>query len=172
MIREKQMNFEDELKQKVQETEKTVYGFLPREEGFQKTILEAMNYSMQAGGKRLRPLLMAETYRMFGGTGEVIRPFMAAMEMIHTHSLIHDDLPALDNDENRAGKKTDSCGIWRGHGDPCRRRSFKLCLCNGWAVCRSKPGNGREFGRAASDPDRKNGNLWRCWAVSVCGCGI
>ncbi len=100
------MNFEDELKQKVQETEETVYGFLPREEGFQKTILEAMNYSMQAGGKRLRPLLMAETYRMFGGTGEVIRPFMAAMEMIHTHSLIHDDLPALDNDEYRRGKKT------------------------------------------------------------------
>ena len=100
------MTFEDELKQKVQETEETVYGFLPREEGFQKTILEAMNYSMQAGGKRLRPLLMAETYRMFGGTGEVIRPFMAAMEMIHTHSLIHDDLPALDNDEYRRGKKT------------------------------------------------------------------
>lgn len=100
------MNFEDELKQKVQETEETVYGLLPREEGFQKTILEAMNYSMQAGGKRLRPLLMAETYRMFGGTGEVIRPFMAAMEMIHTHSLIHDDLPALDNDEYRRGKKT------------------------------------------------------------------
>lgn len=100
------MNFEDELKQKVQETEKTVYEFLPEEEGFQKTILEAMNYSMKAGGKRLRPLLMAETYRMFGGTGEVICPFMAAMEMIHTHSLIHDDLPALDNDEYRRGKKT------------------------------------------------------------------
>ena len=100
------MNFEDELKQKVQETEKTVYEFLPEEEGFQKTILEAMNYSMKAGGKRLRPLLMAETYRMFGGTGEVIRPFMAAIEMIHTHSLIHDDLPALDNDEYRRGKKT------------------------------------------------------------------
>ena len=100
------MNFEDELKQKVQETEKTVYEFLPEEEGFQKTILEAMNYSMKAGGKRLRPLLMAETYRMFGGTGEVIRPFMAALEMIHTHSLIHDDLPALDNDEYRRGKKT------------------------------------------------------------------
>ena len=100
------MNFEDELKQKVQGTEKTVYEFLPEEEGFQKTILEAMNYSMKAGGKRLRPLLMAETYRMFGGTGEVIRPFMAAMEMIHTHSLIHDDLPALDNDEYRRGKKT------------------------------------------------------------------
>ena len=100
------MNFEDELKQKVQETEKTVYEFLPEEEGFQKTILEAMNYSMKAGGKRLRPLLMAETYRMFGGTGEVIRPFMAAMEMIHTHSLVHDDLPALDNDDYRRGRLT------------------------------------------------------------------
>ena len=78
------MNFEDELKQKVQETEKTVYEFLPEEEGFQKTILEAMNYSMKAGGKRLRPLLMAETYRMsnrrgepphYGGHGDDPHPF-------------------------------------------------------------------------------------------------
>ena len=61
---------------------------------------------MRAGGKRLRPVFMAEMYELLGGTGEVIRPFMAAMEMIHTHSLIHDDLPALDNDEYRRGKKT------------------------------------------------------------------
>lgn len=100
------MNFEEELKQRVKETESLIYSFLPKEEGFQKTILEAMNYSMKAGGKRLRPLLMEETYRMFGGTGDIIRPFMAAIEMIHTHSLIHDDLPALDNDEYRRGKKT------------------------------------------------------------------
>ena len=65
-----------------------------------------MNYSMQAGGKRLRPLLMQETYRLFGGTGRIVEPFMAAMEMIHTHSLIHDDLPAMDNDEYRRGRKT------------------------------------------------------------------
>ena len=65
-----------------------------------------MNYSMRAGGKRLRPLLMAETYKMFGGTSQIIQPFLAAIEMIHTSSLIHDDLPAIDNDEYRRGKRT------------------------------------------------------------------
>lgn len=100
------MNFEEELRQRTGETEALIYDCLPREEGFQRTILEAVNYSMKAGGKRLRPLLMQETYRMFGGQGTVIQPFMAAIEMIHTHSLIHDDLPALDNDEYRRGKKT------------------------------------------------------------------
>ena len=80
--------------------------YLPKEEGFQKTIFEAMNYSIMAGGKRLRPMLMEETFKMFGGTSEVIKPFMAAIEMIHTYSLVHDDLPAMDNDEYRRGKKT------------------------------------------------------------------
>ena len=80
--------------------------YLPAEEGFQKTVLEAMNYSILAGGKRLRPMLMQETYRLFGGKEKVIEPFMAAIEMIHTYSLVHDDLPAMDNDEYRRGKKT------------------------------------------------------------------
>ena len=83
------------------EVEQIVTSFLPKEEGYQKTVLEAMNYSVSAGGKRLRPMLMLETYRMFGGTSKVIEPFMAAIEMIHTYSLIHDDLPAMDNDEYR-----------------------------------------------------------------------
>ena len=65
-----------------------------------------MNYSMTAGGKRLRPILIRETYRLFGGEGVLCEPFMAAMEMIHTHSLIHDDLPALDNDDYRRGRLT------------------------------------------------------------------
>ena len=82
------------------EVEQIVTSFLPKEEGYQKTVLEAMNYSVSAGGKRLRPMLMLETYRMFGGTSKVIEPFMAAIEMIHTYSLIHDDLPAMDNDES------------------------------------------------------------------------
>lgn len=86
--------------------EQIVTSFLPKEEGYQKTVLEAMNYSVSAGGKRLRPMLMLETYRMFGGTSKVIEPFMAAIEMIHTYSLIHDDLPAMDNDEYRRGRKT------------------------------------------------------------------
>ena len=88
------------------EVEQIVTSFLPKEEGYQKTILEAMNYSVSAGGKRLRPMLMLETYRMFGGTSKVIEPFMAAIEMIHTYSLIHDDLPAMDNEEYRRGRKT------------------------------------------------------------------
>ena len=100
------MNFNDEMKKRVTEIRSIIEKYLPQEEGFQKTLLEAMNYSMLVGGKKLRPLLMQQTYVMFGGHKRVIEPFMAAMEMIHTHSLIHDDLPALDNDEYRRGKKT------------------------------------------------------------------
>lgn len=59
-----------------------------------------------AGGKRLRPMLMKETFDLFGGKGGVIEPFMAAIEMIHTYSLVHDDLPAMDNDDYRRGRKT------------------------------------------------------------------
>ena len=77
---------------------------------------EAVNYSMLAGGKRLRPMMMEEVYRMFGGQEQVIQPFMVAMEMIHTHSLIHDDLPALDNDQYRRGKETTWKVFWEGDG--------------------------------------------------------
>lgn len=104
--------FKDAFKEAVAETEAIVYSYLPTEEGHQKTIFEAMNYSMQAGGKRIRPLLMHEVYKMFGGTGKEIEPFMAAIEMIHTSSLIHDDLPCMDNDELRRGKPT----TWKIYG--------------------------------------------------------
>ena len=100
------MEMHEELKKRTGEVEKVVESYLPEEEGHQKTIFEAMNYSVTAGGKRLRPLLMQETYRMFGGEGREVEPFMAAMEMIHTYSLVHDDLPAMDNDEYRRGKLT------------------------------------------------------------------
>ena len=83
-----------------------VESYLPPADGFNRTVCEAMAYSVEAGGKRLRPMLMEETYRLFGGKSEVIKPFMAAIEMIHTYSLIHDDLPALDNDDYRRGRKT------------------------------------------------------------------
>lgn len=96
----------EKLLEAAREVEEVVYAFLPPEEGYQKTIFEAMNYSMRAGGKRLRPLLMREVYRLLGGNGREIEPMMAAMEMIHTSSLIHDDLPCMDNDEYRRGKKT------------------------------------------------------------------
>ena len=98
--------FMEELQQKVEHINNVLEKFLPAEEGQQRIIFEAMNYSVRAGGKRLRPILMEETYHMFGGSSAVIEPFMAAIEMIHTYSLVHDDLPAMDHDEYRRGKKT------------------------------------------------------------------
>lgn len=95
-----------EIGRRAEEIEKIIKEYLPKEEGYQKTIMKAMNYSILAGGKRLRPMLMLETYRLFGGTSKTIYPFMAAIEMIHTYSLVHDDLPAMDNDEYRRGRKT------------------------------------------------------------------
>ena len=106
MRMERSVNFQDELTKRTDEIEKGIREFLPKEEGFAKSMAQAMNYSMLAGGKRLRPLLMQETYRLFGGKEKVIWPFMTGMEMIHTHSLIHDDLPALDNDDYRRGRLT------------------------------------------------------------------
>lgn len=100
------VNFQDKLKEKTGRAEEVIKKYLPKEEGFAKNMAQAMNYSMLAGGKRLRPLLMEETYRLFGGEETVIEPFMAGMEMIHTHSLIHDDLPAIDNDDYRRGRLT------------------------------------------------------------------
>lgn len=100
------MNFKLELEQRTKEIEQILMRYLPQEEGHQHQIMEAMNYSITAGGKRLRPMLMKETYQLFGGNSQVIEPFMAAMEMIHTYSLVHDDLPAMDDDEYRRGKKT------------------------------------------------------------------
>ena len=100
------MNFQEELTKKTEEIEAVIREYLPAEEGFSRTMAQAMNYSMLVGGKRLRPMLMQETFRLFGGSGKLVKPFMAGMEMIHTHSLIHDDLPALDNDDYRRGRLT------------------------------------------------------------------
>ena len=116
------LEFNKELDSKTKYVEEKVYNFLPKEEGKQKIILEAMNYSVKAGGKRLRPLLMLETAKLFCEKIESIFPFMAAIEMIHTYSLVHDDLPAMDNDEYRRGKKTthakygEDLGILAGDG--------------------------------------------------------
>ncbi len=99
-------SFEKQLETKVKEIEGIITSFLPQEQSYAKPVIEAMNYSVLAGGKRLRPMLMQETYHLFGGKGRVIEPFMAAIEMIHTYSLVHDDLPAMDNDEYRRGRKT------------------------------------------------------------------
>lgn len=96
----------ENLKARVAAIESIIQSYMPQPEGPAATVMEAMNYTMNAGGKRLRPMLMQETYKMFGGNGTEIEPFMAAIEMIHTYSLVHDDLPALDNDDYRRGRKT------------------------------------------------------------------
>ena len=100
------MNFNEEREKRTEYIEEILKRYLPAKEGYQKIIMEAMEYSLMAGGKRLRPMLMLETYRLFGGEKKVIEPFMAAIEMIHTYSLVHDDLPAMDNDDYRRGRKT------------------------------------------------------------------
>lgn len=115
------MNFKEEIGCKTEQIEAIIGRYLPAEEGYQKTVLQAMNYSIMAGGKRLRPLFMAESAALFTETEEIWRSakqqestalgkalalFMAALEMIHNYSLVHDDLPAMDNDEYRRGRKT------------------------------------------------------------------
>ena len=99
-------NMKEEIAIRAKEIDQVIASMMPDIVGPQKKIYEVMEYTIQAGGKRLRPMLMLETYKMFGGTSKVIEPFMAAIEMIHTYSLIHDDLPCMDNDDYRRGKKT------------------------------------------------------------------
>ena len=116
------MNFEKVRDEKAAEIEKILYAYLPRQEGHQKKVIEAMHYSVMAGGKRLRPMLLKEAYVLFGGKGDGADAFMAALEFVHTYSLIHDDLPVPQ------GTQDDPCGLW---GRPCyfgRGRSFELCL--------------------------------------------
>ncbi|MBP3663947.1 MAG: polyprenyl synthetase family protein [Tyzzerella sp.] len=100
------MDFKVELKKYQEIVNKELEKYIRKEICPEKVLNESMEYSLMAGGKRLRPMLMKETYALFGGTDEVIEPFMAALEMIHTYSLVHDDLPAMDNDEYRRGRKT------------------------------------------------------------------
>ncbi len=99
--------FKQEQEENISYVEDVLKNYLPKNPSFQKTIYDAMEYSVMAGGKRLRPMMMYQAYKMFGGGDkELIEPFMAAIEMIHTYSLVHDDLPAMDNDTYRRGRKT------------------------------------------------------------------
>jgi len=155
--------FDKELAEKTDWVEKILAEYLPTEAGMQSTVIEAMNYSLKAGGKRLRPLLMWEVYRMCGGErGPVIELFMAAIEMIHTYSLVHDDLPAMDNDTYRRGKRTtwyvygDAMGILAGDGllNYAFETALQALRCGGCEkqascgeemfCCQGKPVNCRE----------------------------
>ena len=111
--------FEQELEQKTAYCERVVKERIPEPEELEgsdacaSVVVDAMHYSVMAGGKRLRPLFLYETCRMYGGRIELAEPFMAALEMIHNYSLVHDDLPAMDNDEYRRGRKT----TWVAYGE-------------------------------------------------------
>lgn len=124
-----EQEFKQLLKDKTNNIEILLQEQLPQNPSLQKTIFDAMEYSVMAGGKRLRPLLMQETYLLFGGQERsVISSFMAAMEMIHTYSLVHDDLPAMDNDAFRRGKKTTHAQFGEDMGILAGGCVAKLCI--------------------------------------------
>lgn len=100
------MGYQEEMKARIQHVDAVIQDYMPRESSYQKTLIEAMDYSINGGGKRLRPIMLECVYQMYGGAGALAGPFMAAIEMIHASSLVHDDLPALDNDDMRRGRKT------------------------------------------------------------------
>lgn len=103
-------------------------------EGIAKTLYEAQKYALLAGGKRIRPALVMETCRMLGGQDDAALPFALAVEMVHTYSLIHDDLPCMDDDDMRRGKPTlhkvygDAMAILAGDG--LLTDAFSLCAMN------------------------------------------
>ncbi len=114
------MDFSLELNKTVQSVEKIIMSHLPQAEGFQKTVIEAMDYSVEAGGKRIRPMLMQKSYELFCHDDNrdafmrpVLHAFMSAMEMIHTFSLCHDDLPCMDGDKYRRGRES----TWYKYGE-------------------------------------------------------
>lgn len=100
------MTLNDILNEKITIINEELSKYLPKIENAQKNIYDAMGYSLFAGGKRLRPVIMLLVCDMLGGKTKDVLPFACAMEMIHTYSLIHDDLPAMDNDDLRRGKPT------------------------------------------------------------------
>ena len=116
------MDINKEIAYKASDADRMIYRVLPAEKGYQRTVFQAMNYSVLAGGKRIRPILMLETYKLFGGSNKAIESFVAAIELIHTYSLVHDDLPAMDDDELRRGKLTthakfgEAMGVLAGDG--------------------------------------------------------
>jgi len=151
------MNFNQVRADKVARIEYVLRKYLPVPGDHQQEIMEAMKYSLLAGGKRLRPMLMQETYMLFGGDSEIVEPFMAALEMIHTYSLVHDDLPAMDDDAYRRGRKTthvvygEAMGILTG--DALLNFAFETASC----AFEMEPQNSRRIGKAIAVLARKSG---------------
>lgn len=100
------MDFDTQKRHDVAVIEQALALYLPESTEAQRTVVEAMRYSLLAPGKRLRPILCLEFCKLCGGSEQLALPFAAAIEMIHTYSLIHDDLPCMDNDDLRRGRLT------------------------------------------------------------------
>ncbi len=152
--------FKEELEARTKEINACLEAYLPEEKGEQKTLLEAMNYSVRAGGKRIRPLLLQETCRLFTGeVAETAIPFMAAIELIHTSSLVHDDLPCMDDDTMRRGKAS----TWAEFGEDIGVLAGDALLVYAFEVASKafeKAGEAQELawvGRAFSVLARKTG---------------
>ncbi len=130
-------DFTERLSELTDDVTGRIRAYLPITEDFQKDLTEAMEYSVMNGGKRLRPILMLLTYRYLGGErseeATLVNPFLAAIEMIHSYSLVHDDLPAMDNDQYRRGKLTTHAKY--GHamgilaGDGLLNAAYETALC-------------------------------------------
>ena len=168
------MEISDRIKSRARLCDDLLEGYLPDACGYAATVIDAMHYSLMAGGKRLRPILIMECAKLFGGApGEVMEPFMAAMEMIHTYSLVHDDLPAMDNDDLRRGRKTthkmygEAMGILAGDGllnlafevaaDTLMTAGYETRSAKALKVLARKPGYSGMLGGQVVDIEAENG---------------
>ena len=124
------MTFEQQMKDNKDIIEALLPLYLGQAKGMEDRVYEAMAYSLMAGGKRLRPMILMEVLKLMGGSIAHGEAFIAAIEMIHTYSLIHDDLPAMDDDELRRGLPT--CHVKFGEdmailaGDGLLNRAFEI----------------------------------------------
>lgn len=125
------LNFAERLQEKTNRVNQALKDYSYREDNAQKTIYEAMSYSLCAGGKRIRPVLVLACAELFGDERAAL-PFACALEMIHTYSLIHDDLPCMDNDALRRGKPTNHMVFGEAMallaGDALLTRAFEISV--------------------------------------------
>jgi geranylgeranyl diphosphate synthase type II len=128
------MIFEDQLNTYIEIVNEHLSSYFNYENGHNNTLIKSMKYSLFAGGKRLRPVLALASYELFGEDVREVMPYACALEMIHTYSLIHDDLPAMDNDDYRRGKLTNHKVFGEGiailAGDGLLNYSFEIMLDN------------------------------------------
>ncbi len=122
----------NQLKDRINIIDSSLSDFVPVVNNPQSEIYESMRYSLMAGGKRLRPILMLEVARLFDKDWEDVKEFACALEMIHTYSLIHDDLPAMDNDDLRRGMPTNHIKFGESTailaGDALLNKAFEVAL--------------------------------------------